>query len=228
MGREQRLREDVVEREDAEDRYDDRLVDGAADPLGAARCGHALVTTDDRDDRPEQDRLDRRSPQVGGTRVRQQRGEERAERRLEGQRRQHAAEEAEQQRVDVQQAGDDHQRQEARDDQVLDRVDAEHLQRVELLADLARPQVGGDRRARDAREDDRGHERRELSNRREDEEAAQAVDRAEQHEEVARLESRSAVTERDRGDQQREPAQLEREQELVDELAAVRIGRADR
>ena len=37
-----------------------------------------------------------------------------------------------------------------------------------------------------------------------------------------------AVAERDRRDQQREPAQLEREQELVDELPAVRIGRADR
>ena len=57
------------------------------------------------------------------------------------------AEQAEQHRVDVEQAGDDHQREEARHDEVLDRVDAEHLQRVELLAHLARAEVGGDRGA---------------------------------------------------------------------------------
>ncbi len=63
------------------------------------------------------------------------------------------------QREDVEQAGDDHQRQEARHDQVLDRVDAEHLQRVELLADLAGAEVGGDRGAGDAGDDDGGDER---------------------------------------------------------------------
>ena len=36
-------------------------------------------------------------------------------------------------------------------DEALDRVDAEHHQRVELLADLARAEVGADRRADDAR-----------------------------------------------------------------------------
>ena len=133
-------------------------------------------------------------------RVVEQRGEERPERRVEGQRGQHAAEDAEEQRVDVEQAGDDHQRQEARHDEVLDRVDAEHLERVELLADLARAEVGGDRRAADAGEDDRGHERGELADRGEHEEAAEAVDRAEQDEEVARLEPRRAVAERDRRD----------------------------
>ena len=102
-----------------------------------------------------------------------------------------AAEDAEQQRVDVEQAGDEHQRQEARHDEVLDRVDAEHLQRVELLADLARAEVGGDRGARHAGEHDRGHERRELADRGEHEEAAEAVQRAEQHEEVRRLQARA-------------------------------------
>src|SRR3712207_6921553 len=67
----------------------------------------------------------------------------RAERRAVGERRHHAAEDAEQQRVDVEQARDEHQGQEARDDEVLDRVDAEHLERVELLADLA----GADRKS---------------------------------------------------------------------------------
>ena len=90
------------------------------------------------------------------------------------------AEDAEQQRVDVEQAGHDHQREEARDDEVLDRVDAEHLQRVELLADLARAQIGGDRGARDAREHDRGDERPDFADRGEHEEAAEAVERADQ------------------------------------------------
>ena len=102
-----------------------------------------------------------------------------------------AAEDAEQQRVDVEQPGDEHQREEARDDEVLDRVDAEHLQRVELLADLAGAEVGGDRGAGDAGEHDRRHERRELADRREHEEAAEAVERAEQDEEVRRLQARA-------------------------------------
>ena len=133
-----------------------------------------------------------------------------------------AAEDAEQQRVDVEQAGDEHQREEARDDEVLDRVDAEHLQRVELLADLAGAEVGGDRRAGDAGEHDRRHERRELADRGEHEEAAEAVERAEEDEEVRGLQTGRAVAERDRGDQQREPAEAQREEELGDELAAVR------
>ena len=45
----------------------------------------------------------------------------------------------EDQRVDVEQAGDQHQGQEAGHDQVLDRVHPEHLQGVELLADLLAP-----------------------------------------------------------------------------------------
>src|SRR3954452_1124032 len=37
----------------------------------------------------------------------------------------------------------------------LDRVDAQHLKRVELLADLARTQIGGDGRAGHPGQDDR-------------------------------------------------------------------------
>ena len=96
--------------------------------------------------------LQHRAPQVGRRGVREERRPERAERRAVDERRDDAAEDAEQQRVDVEQARDEHQRQEARDDEVLDRVDAEHLQRVELLADLAGAEVGGDRRAGDAGE----------------------------------------------------------------------------
>ena len=137
-----------------------------------------------------------------------------------------AAEEAEQHRVDVEQARHHHQREEARHDEVLDRVDAEHLQRVELLAHLARAEVGGDRRARHAGEHDRGDQRADFADRREHEEPAEAVERAEEREEVRRLQPRRAVADRDRRDQQRQPAQPQREQELRDELAAVGVGRA--
>src|SRR4051794_22220284 len=84
MRGEQRLGEDVVEREDAQQRGHHRLVHGAAHALGAAGRGHPLVATDDRDDRPEQGGLHDRPPEVDGRGVRQQRGEERPERRAEG------------------------------------------------------------------------------------------------------------------------------------------------
>ena len=93
-----------------------------------------------------------------------------------------AGAEAEDDREDVEQAGDHHQRQEARHDQVLDRVDAEHLQGVELLADLAGAEVGGDRGAGDAGDDDRGDQRPDPADRGQDEEAAEPVERAEQRE----------------------------------------------
>src|SRR4051794_41138227 len=46
VGGEQRLGEDVVEREHAQERDHHRLVDGSADALGAAGRGHPLVATD--------------------------------------------------------------------------------------------------------------------------------------------------------------------------------------
>ena len=63
---------------------------------------------------------------------------------------------------------------------------------------------------------------RELAHRGEDEEAAEPVERAEQAEEVGRLKARGAEAEGDGRDQHRKPAELQREQELADELAAVR------
>ena len=83
--------------------------------------------------------------------VREQRRPERAQRLAVDELGEQPAEDPEQQRVDVEQARHQHQREEAGHHQVLDRVHAQHLQRVELLADLARAEVGGDRRARDTR-----------------------------------------------------------------------------
>src|SRR4051812_18547243 len=97
MRGQQRLREHVVEREDSEEGDDDGLVHRSADPLRAARGGHPLVGADDRDDRAEQGGLHDRPPQVDRRGVRQQRREERAQRSAERQRREHTAEDAEQQ-----------------------------------------------------------------------------------------------------------------------------------
>src|SRR5918992_5782891 len=47
MGGEQRLGEDIVEREDAEELDHHALVHGSAHPFGATRRGHALVTGHD-------------------------------------------------------------------------------------------------------------------------------------------------------------------------------------
>src|SRR5207247_8310825 len=138
-----------------------------------------------------------------------------------------AAADPEKEGVDVHQAGDQHQREKARDDEVLDRVDAEDLEGVELLADLSRPEVGGDRGPGDPGDDDRGDEGGELAHRGEDEKAPEAIEGSEQGQEVGRLKARGAEAEGDRRDHHREPAELEREQELADELAAVGVGGPD-
>jgi hypothetical protein len=174
---------------------------------------------------PNNGALEDRPPEVRDRRLVEEGRPERAERRVVDERRGDAAEDAEQQRVDVEQPGHQHERQEPRHHEVLDRVDAEHLQRVELLADLARAEVGGDRRAGDAGQHDRGHERRELADRGQHEEAAEAVDRAEEDEDVGRLQAWRAVPEGDGREQQREPAEADGEEELLDELAAVDVGR---
>ena len=102
-----------------------------------------------------------------------------------------AGEEPHDDREDVEQAGDDHQRQEARHDQVLDRVDAEHLEGVELLADLAGAEVGGDRGPGHAGDHDRRDQRRDPADRDHDEEAAEPVEGAEQREDPGRLQTRA-------------------------------------
>ena len=185
MSREQRLREDVVEREHAHEGDDDRLIDGAAHPLGASGRSHPLVGADDRDDRPEHRGLQHRSPEVGDRGVVEESREESADRLVVEELRAEPADDAEDQRVDVQQPRDQHQRQEARDDQVLDRVDAEHLECVELLADLSGTEVSGDRRAGDAGDDHGGDGGRELADRGKDEKPAEAVEGAEEERKLA-------------------------------------------
>src|SRR5437868_2415361 len=95
MGCQQHLRKGVVERKDPHERDHHRLIDGAADPFGTARRGHALVTADDRDDRAEQGGLQYRAPQVGGVGVVEQGREERSDRSVVDQRGQDPAEDPE-------------------------------------------------------------------------------------------------------------------------------------
>ena len=85
---------------------------------------------------------------------------------------------------------------------------------------IAVPRYAGD--------DYRRHRRRELTDRGEHEEPAEAIERAEQREEVRRLQARRAEAEGQGRDHHREPAELKGEQELSDELAPVRIGGPDR
>ena len=228
VGRQQRLSEDVVEGEEAHEGDDDGLVDRAADAGGAAGGGHPLVTADDRDDRAEQGALEDRAPEVGDRGLREEGGEEASEALVVEDLGEDAAGEAGDDGVDVEQAGDQHQRQEARHDQVLDRIDAEHLQGVELLADFPRPEVCRDRGAGDAGDDDTGDEGADFSDRGKHEEAAQPVERAEQREEVGGLQAGGAEVDRHGRDQQREPAELQGEEELPDELLAIGIGRTHR
>jgi hypothetical protein len=106
-------------------------------------------------------------------------GEEWTELGAVGDRHEHAAEGSEQQRVDREQRRKQHQRQEPGHHEALDRVDAEHHQGVELLADLAGAEVRGHRRARDPGHHDRAYQRCEFPHHDDHEQATETVDRAE-------------------------------------------------
>ena len=59
----------------------------------------------------------------------------------------------------VQQHRDQHHGQHTRYDESLDRIDAQHLHRVDLLADGARAEVGGDGGSGGTRDEQRGNQR---------------------------------------------------------------------
>ena len=160
--------------------------------------------------------------------VREEGGEEAAEALVVDQLGDDPGGEAEDDREGVEERRHQHQREEARHDEVLDRVDAEDLERVELLADLAGAEVGGDRGAGDARDDDRGDQRADPADRGEDEEAAEPVERAEDLQRPGRLQSGRAEVEGEGRDQQRQPAEAQDEEDLIDQLVAVGVGRAER
>ena len=111
-------------------------------------------------------------------------------------------------------AGDEHQREEARHDEVLDgstpstcsASSSSRILRAPRSAVIAVPATPG--------EHDRGHVRADLADRGEHEDPAEAVQRAEERQEVRRLQARGGVADAHRRDQQRKPAQPQREQEL--------------
>ncbi len=139
---------------------DDRLVDRVADTLRAAAGVHALVGGDDRGDHAEDERLQQADPQVGQL---GQGGEAREVRArgavLEDHVEDVAAGDADDADHAVEEERDEHAGEHARDDEALDRVDAQHHHRVELLADLAGAEVGGDGGAAGAGDEQGGADR---------------------------------------------------------------------
>ena len=79
-----------------------------------------------------------------------------------------AADDADDRDEAVEQDRDEHRGEHAGHDEALDRADAEHLHGVDLLADLARAEVGADRRAARAGDEQGRDDRAGLAQDRED------------------------------------------------------------
>jgi hypothetical protein len=79
-----------------------------------------------------------------------------------------AADDADHGHQAVEEERHEHRRQHARHDQALQRADAEHLHRVDLVADLAGAEVGADGRAAGAGDEQRGDDRARLADDAED------------------------------------------------------------
>ncbi len=137
--------------------HDDRVGHRVADTGGAPADGHALVGGHDRADHPEDRGLDEREPQVGGSRQRGHGRQVAAGGEVLGH---HADDQRRDDREEhhhaVEQHRHGHRRQGTREHEPLDDGDAHDLERVELLADLARAEVRADRGACHAGE----HQRR--------------------------------------------------------------------
>src|SRR4051794_27118975 len=149
-----------VHDEQQHERDHHRLVDGVAHALRAARGVHALVRRDDRGDQPEDERLGHALPEVRQLR---ERGEARDVRTwgpvLEHDVEDVAARDPDDADEPVEEDGDEHAGQHAGHHEALDGVDAQHHHGVELLADLAGAEVGGDRGAAGAGDEQRGGDR---------------------------------------------------------------------
>jgi len=118
----------------------------------------------------------------------------------------------------VQEDRHQHAGEDARDDEALDRVDAEHHHRVELLADLARAEVGGDGGSARAGDQQRGGDRPGLADDGQDGRGAGERLRAELLDQAADLE-RDDRAERDRDQSGRDDRDRGDEPGLLDELA---------
>ena len=177
---------------------------------------------------PEQRQLDHARPEVDVVGQQQQVVEERARRRAveDGRGDERAADpgpEGEQvEHRHHQRQGDD-----PRQDEVADRVDPEHLERLELLADLAGADLGGDRRAERAGDDRRRQQRAELAQEGDGRDGGDPVDRAERRGQRAALDPDRREADDEGDDARRAEGDPEREDELAHELAAPGEARAD-
>ncbi len=117
-------------------------------------------------DQPEQRRLHTRDDHLGHPgQQRDARGERARVDVLDEDREHVAAQDADDDDEAVQQQRHQPRRQHPRGHQPLHRVDAQHLHRVDLFADRARPQIGAHRRRAGAGHDQHRHQRTDLGHR---------------------------------------------------------------
>ena len=138
---------------------DDREGGQAADAFGAARDLKAFIAADRGNDRREKRRLDHADPKGSRAQRQPQLVHELRDRDPEhppGH--QGAAEQPHQIGENRQHRQSQQQSEQARDHQHLDRVEADRAQRVDLLVDLHRADLGGKGAAGAAGDDDRGHQ----------------------------------------------------------------------
>ena len=190
-------------------------------PFGPPGGVHALVAGHDRGDQSEHERLGHALPEVrqlGQGREARQIGARRAV--LEDDVEDVAAGHADHRDEAVEEDRDEHAGEHPRDHEPLDRVDAEHHHRVELFADLAGAEVGGDGGAGGAGDQQRRGDRSGLADDGEDGGRAGERLRAELLDQAAHLE-RDDRAERD-GDQcGRDDRHRGDEPGLLEELAGL-------
>src|SRR5690349_1183533 len=156
---EQEAREEIVQDQDEDDRVDHRLGDGAADAAGAADGDEALVAADHPDDHGEHGAFEEPVQDIADLNHEAEVDEERLE--ADGDLfvehgDQAAAEPADQDGEEDEDGEGDGDGDEPGHDQVMDRVDVHRAERVDLLVDAHRPNLGGHGRA-DAAGDENGH-----------------------------------------------------------------------
>ncbi|MCW3016205.1 MAG: hypothetical protein JWO02_3297 [Solirubrobacterales bacterium] len=147
--------EEAVEGPHAEEGDDHGLVDRAAHPFRARSAGDALVAGDHADEEPEHEVLEEhREDEVRGEDELGEVVAEHAVREPEVPRRDDVVDDLHQGQAEEREHWQAHgHRHDARDDQGAHLLDPEHRHRVELVADLARAEVGRHGAADDARED---------------------------------------------------------------------------
>ena len=208
-----------VEEEQQHERDDHGLVDRATHPARPAARVEALVGADDRGQPAEDDGLDHRDVEVRQTRQHGEVGQEgTGGPALDDDGEEVAAADAGCDHDPVDHHGHEHRGHHARRHQPLERVDAEDLHGVDLLANLARPHVGADGRAGGSGDDQRRRDGSGLADSGQHRGGSREGLRTELAGEVADLE-RDDGTEGDRDQDRRHQRDAGDEPRLLDELA---------